>query len=415
MTADSQSTDHRHRPLVGRDPGEPCRSATPLELLYDLTFVVAFGAAANELAHYLAEGHVGPAVVGFSLAVLAVAWCWMNYSWFASAYDNDDWVFRVATMVQMVGVIVLALGLPNMFASLDHGDEINVRVMVAGYVVMRLSMLFLWLLVARNDPDRAPAARKYITSIGVAQVGWVVLAFSHLPNWLFAVLAIPLFALEIAGPIVAERRSPTPWHAHHIAERHGLLLLITLGEGVLGTVVAVNALVHGEHGWTFDAGLLTVAGIGLTFGLWWIYFAVPWGGVLSRHRSRSQAWGFGHVLLFGAVAATGAGLHVAAYFLERSSELGPTETVLTVAIPVSIYIVTAYAIYWVFLRQRDSFHFLLLAATAAVIGLAVVCAELGASSAWCLIVVMLAPAVTVVGFETKGHRHLTAALLGDRT
>jgi len=142
---------------------------------------------------------------------------------------------------------------------------------------------------------------------------------------------------------------------------------------------------------------------------------VPWGGVLSRHRSRSQAWGFGHVLLFGAVAATGAGLHVAAYFLEASSELGPTETVLTVAIPVSIYIVTAYAIYWVFLRQRDSFHFLLLAATAAVIVLAVVCAELGASSSWCLIVVMLAPAVTVVGFETKGHRHLTAALLGDRT
>jgi low temperature requirement protein LtrA len=82
-----------------------------LELLCDLTFVVAFvvafgaafGAAANELAHYLAEGHFGAAIGGFSFAVFAVVWAWMYYSWFASAYNNDDWVFRVATMVLMVG------------------------------------------------------------------------------------------------------------------------------------------------------------------------------------------------------------------------------------------------------------------------------------------------------------------------
>ena len=138
--------------------------------------------------------------------------------------------------------------------------------MVLGYVVMRLSMLFLWALVARNDPDRALAARKYISSIGVAQVGWVVLAFLHLYAWAFLVLGIPLLVLELAGPVLAERRSPTPWHAHRIAERYGLLVLITLGEGVLGTVTAVNALVPGEHSWTSEAALLAVAGIGLTFG-----------------------------------------------------------------------------------------------------------------------------------------------------
>ncbi len=58
----------------------------------------------------------------------------MNYTWFASAYDTDDWVFRLATMVQMVGVIVLALGLPQMFESIDHGDTLDNGVMVAGYV-----------------------------------------------------------------------------------------------------------------------------------------------------------------------------------------------------------------------------------------------------------------------------------------
>ncbi|TCC49545.1 low temperature requirement protein A [Kribbella pittospori] len=411
MTGSTEGRDHRHRPLAGRDPEEVHRAATPLELLYDLTFVVAFGTAANELAHYLAEQHTGAAVGGFCLAVVSVTWCWMNYSRFASAYDNDDWVFRVATMVQMVGVIVLALGLPDMFASVDRGEAIDVRVMVLGYVVMRLSMLFLWWLAGRNDPERAPAARKYIWTIGLAQLGWVALALLDLPVWLYFAIGLPLFVLELAGPVLAERRTPTPWHAHHIAERHGLLLLITLGEGVLGTVMAVNALVHGGHGWTFEAALLAVAGIGLTFGLWWMYFAVPWGDVLRRHRNRSRAWGLGHFLLFGSVAATGAGLHVAAYFVEGAAKLGRTETVLTVAIPVAIYILALYAIYWAFLRQRDSFHLLLLAGTAGVILLAVICAELGASTPWCLVVVMVAPAVTVVGFETKGHRHLTEALL----
>lgn len=86
--------DHRRRPLAGRDPTEAHRQVTPLELLYDLTFVVAFGVAADQLAHYLAEGHVGPAVVGVCLAVFAVVWAWLSYSWFASAYDNHDRVFR---------------------------------------------------------------------------------------------------------------------------------------------------------------------------------------------------------------------------------------------------------------------------------------------------------------------------------
>jgi low temperature requirement protein LtrA len=404
---------HRRRPLSGRDPNEAHRPATPLELLYDLTFVVAFGTAADQLAHYLAGGHLGPAIGGFCFAVFAVTWAWMNYSWFASAYDNDDWVFRVATMVQMVGVIVLSLGIPEMFASIDRGGALDVGVMVVGYVVMRVPMLFLWWLVARHDPARAPAARKYIWTIGVAQFGWVGLTLLGLPISTFLLLGSVLFAVELVGPVLAERQSPTPWHARHIAERHGLLVIITLGEGVFGTVVALSALVHSEHGWTLDAALLAVAGIGLTFGLWWMYFVVPWGEVLQRHRERSWVWGIGHILLFGSIAATGAGLHVAAYFLEGVATLSTTATVLTVAVPVAVFVLALYAIGSVFLRQRDPFHLLLLAGTAAVLGLAVVCAQMDVSMSWCLVLLMLAPIVTVVGYETVGHRHLATALLAN--
>jgi low temperature requirement protein LtrA len=263
---------------------------------------------------------------------------------------------------------------------------------------------------ARQDPDRAPAARKYAWTIGLTQIGWLTLAVLHLPLRAFAVAGAPLLALELAGPILAERRSPTPWNARHIAERHGLLLLITLGESIFGTVSVLNTLVHGERGWTLEAGLFAVAGIALTVGLWWTFFAVPWGSVLERHRSGSTLWGLGHVLLFGSITATGAGLHVAAYFLEGTSQLGPTGTLIAVAVPVALYVLALYAIGATFLRQRDPFYLLLLAGTAAVIAFAVISASLGLPVPWTLVILLLAPAVTVVGYETAGHRHLAQTL-----
>jgi low temperature requirement protein LtrA len=150
----------------------------------------------------------------------------------------------------MVGVIVLSLGLPQMFESIDHGDTLDNGVMVSGYVVMRVALVFLWWQVSRHDEVRAPAARTYMTAIGVAQVGWVALVFLELPIATTFVAMAALLAVEVVGPLVAERKVQTPWHAEHIAERYGLLVIITLGEAIIGTVAALNALVHGEAGWT---------------------------------------------------------------------------------------------------------------------------------------------------------------------
>ena len=147
---------HRVARMSGRDPDEQHRAATPLELLFDLTFVVAFGIAADELAHYLAEDHISTSLLGFSFATFAISWAWINFSWFASAYDTDDWVFRLLTLVQMVGVLVLALGIAEVFASIDEGAHVDNGVMVAGYVVMRVAMVAQWLRAARQDPPRRP-------------------------------------------------------------------------------------------------------------------------------------------------------------------------------------------------------------------------------------------------------------------
>ena len=145
---------HRLARMTGRDPGADHRAASPLELLFDLTFVVAFGQAADELAHLVVDGHAAQGVLGFVFAVGATCWAWINFSWFASAYDTDDWLFRITTLVQMIGVVVFTLGLPAMFESLEAGGSVDNGVLVAGYVVMRVAMIAQWLRVAVQDPDR---------------------------------------------------------------------------------------------------------------------------------------------------------------------------------------------------------------------------------------------------------------------
>ncbi len=140
-------------PMTGRDPEEDGRVSSPLELLFDLTFVVAVGTASSQFAELLAEGHLAHAVTAFVMAMFAISVAWISFSWFASAFATDDWLYRVLTMVQMIGVVVFSLGLPAMFHSVDEGGHLELRAMVAGYVVMRIAMVLQWARAAREAPE----------------------------------------------------------------------------------------------------------------------------------------------------------------------------------------------------------------------------------------------------------------------
>jgi low temperature requirement protein LtrA len=396
--------------MGGRDPHEASRVATPLELLFDLTFVTAFGLAASRFAHVLAEGHYAVALIGFGFASFAICWAWVNFSWFSSAYDTDDWIFRLTTMVQMAGVLVVAIGLPRMFASIERGEHLDNSVIVLGYVIMRVAMVFQWLRAARQDPARRRACLTYAAAISTAQVGWAALIFSSLPLGTALVSSCVLLLVELAGPVVAERKDGgTPWHAHHIVERHSLFAIIALGEGVVGTVATLSAVIE-EQGWTMDAALVCIAGTGLTFGIWWVYYLLPSAPILHDHRDRSFIWGYGQMIVVTSIVATGAGLDVAAYFIKHDAHIGPLATLLCTAVPVGIFLVSIYLLYYYLVRRFELLHLWLLGATAMMMALAVVAALAGVDMAVCLVILMLAPAVTVVGYETLGHRYQAEAL-----
>jgi low temperature requirement protein LtrA len=121
--------------MRGRDPGEMYRSTSALELLFDLCFVVAVSQAAAQLHHGIADGHLGSALCAYAAVFFAIWWAWMNFTWFASAFDTDDVPYRLLTLLQMAGVLVLASGVPAAFAHFDF------KIVTFGYVVMRVAMI----------------------------------------------------------------------------------------------------------------------------------------------------------------------------------------------------------------------------------------------------------------------------------
>ncbi|WP_406198741.1 low temperature requirement protein A [Kitasatospora sp. NBC_01560] len=345
MSSESAAVPRPHHPdpdrlpvrrMTPRSRDEPHRVATPLELFFDLCFVVAVGQAGRELAHDLADGHYGAGLTGYVFAFFAIWWAWMNFTWFASAYDCDDVPYRVTTLVQIAGVLILAAGVPRMFADQD------LVLSVVGYVVMRLAMVTQWLRAAASEEGQArTVALRYAAGITVCQIAWVVML--ALPHDVRPYL-IPLGILaELSVPVIAELRVRTPWHPHHIAERYGLFTLIVLGETVAAATVAVQSAADEHEGL---ARLLPVAGGGLLicFAAWWIYFA---RSVHDHLRSNRQAflWGYGHYLVYGSAAAIGAGLEVAVESAVHKAHISETAATATVTVPTAIYLFTVWLLH----------------------------------------------------------------------
>ena len=355
--------------MTGRDPHQHHRVASPLELFFDLVFVVAVSQASQNLHHGVVEGHAASATLTYAMVFFALWWAWVNYTWFASAFDTDDWLYRVMTIVQMGGVLILAAGVHDAMVE-GRWDTVT-----WGYVVMRLAMVGQWVRVALSDPSRRRVAIRFAVGISIVQLLWVArIAFPpEVQFWTFW----PVMILEFLVPVWAERVQGTPWHPHHVAERYSLFTLIVLGESLLASANAIIDARNAE-GHSGDLAVLAIAGVVLAAGMWWTYFSREQGDGLGAGR-RPFTFGYAHYFVFAAAGAVSAGIEVELDLITGAAEhLDAGTASLALTIPVAVFLVARWA---VLLRGRipASASALFLAAAALVLACA------------------LLPVVTVVG------------------
>jgi low temperature requirement protein LtrA len=252
MSAMSTASESR-TPRFGAVRREEER-VTPLELFFDLVFVLALTQctalmAATPTWEGLAQG----------LLVLGVLWwSWVGYAWLTSVVDPEEGAVRLVMFGAMAAFLVCSLCVPEAFGS-------EALLFAAAYGIVRVMHIWLFVLASRDDPElrRATWGLAASTAIGV---GLLLLAAAA-DGWLQGGLWALALGLDMGGPFVIDSAG---WRLvpGHFAERHGLIVIIALGE----SIVALGA----GAGLHIDAGVVIAAVLGIVIAasLWWLYFDV---------------------------------------------------------------------------------------------------------------------------------------------
>src|SRR5699024_3900105 len=311
-------------PMRPRDPEESGRAASSLELFFDLVFVIAVSIAATTLHETVTAGRLGEGLATYLMIFFAIWWAWMNFTWFATSFDTDDWLYPVLTIVQMGGVLILAAGIAPAFSDKDF------TFIVSGYVIM----IVQWLRAAKAAPEQRSATIAYACGIGLAQVLWVLWLLIDAPVAQAAAFIV-LVGLELSIPIFAESRGTTPWHPEHITDRYGCFTIIVLGESLL----ASSSAVFGALSYVVD--LMPLISLGVlslivTAAMWWIYFWPPHHRAISGLRG-SIKYGYGHYFIFAAAGAFSAGVGIEVDSQLGRSALDPVLATFTVSVPIAVF------------------------------------------------------------------------------
>jgi low temperature requirement protein LtrA len=264
MTSDAAGTDRERLE----------HAVTPLELFFDLALVFAM----TQVTSLLVRDPTWIGVVHGVLVLAALWWAWSGYAWLTSAADVDEGGVRLAMLTAMAAMLVVALAVPDAFG--DDGVLFG-----AAFLLVRGLHLVLYGVVGRGDADLRRALMRIappaLTAGALLVVAGAANGGARLALWVCAVV------LEYAAPHLGDLGG---WYIapDHFAERHGLVVLIALGE----SVIAIGAGV----GHDLDVALVVGAVLGMTvvFALWWLYFDVA---ALFARRRLSELRGVDQVRL----------------------------------------------------------------------------------------------------------------------
>jgi low temperature requirement protein LtrA len=242
---------------------------TPLELFFDLVFVFAI----TQVTTLLSRDPTWDGLLRGLIVLAALWWAWAAYAWLTNTLNPEEGAVRIAMFVVMGAMLVCALAVPEAFG--DHGVIFGVA-----YLVVRSMHLALYSLAARGDPDLLGAVLRMTPSSTIS--GFLILGAGFLEGKERTTLWILALAIDYLGVLVGRgqgwRLSPG-----HFVERHGLVVIIAIGESIVALGVSAS-------GTPLTAGVITTALVGMTIAtaLWWTYF--DWVAIVLEHQLR-QATG----------------------------------------------------------------------------------------------------------------------------
>jgi low temperature requirement protein LtrA len=229
---------------------------TPLELFFDLVFVFAITQVTNLLSH----DTTWAGVLRGMLVLAALWWAWVGYAWLTNTVDADEGGVRLAMLGAMAAMLVVSLAVPGAF-----GNE--AVLFAVAFTVVRAFHLVLYAIAGKHDPDLLGAVLRLAPTVAVG-CGLLVLAGfldgrAQIAAWIVAL------SIDYAGPTVVGHGRGWRISAEHFVERHGLIIIIALGESIIGIGV-------GAAGIELDPGVVVAAllAIVLVSSLWWLYFDV---------------------------------------------------------------------------------------------------------------------------------------------
>jgi low temperature requirement protein LtrA len=249
-------------PDVNRDSN---RSATRLELFFDLAFVLFVARCADVLAEHQTWGG------GFEFTAILVAgwWAWASTTLYANRFDTDDAIFRLLTLTGMGGVIMMA-------AAAEQAIGPHSRWFAIGYVLLRVVLVLGYLRVWRNLPETRAGIRPYLWGHAAGAAFWLVSLAVPEPGR-YALWAIGVL-VDLLGPYLAARMPDSPpLHMEHLPERFGLFVILVLGESVAATVVGLR-----DSTWSAEVIFTAACAFLSAAALWWSYFDLSGGAAKRR-------------------------------------------------------------------------------------------------------------------------------------
>jgi len=227
---------------------------SPLELFFDLVFVLALTQCTQLMSNHASWGGVGKGLLVLGL----LWWAWVGYSWITSVVDPEDDSVRLVIFAAMAAMLIVALAVPQAFGGLAFEFAI-------AYAAVRYGQLGLFMIASRDTPD---LRHSVLTLVGSTTVGvGLLVGGSFLDSNAQVIVWAVALGLDMAGPYFFGSEG---WRLvpAHFAERHGLILIIALGE----SIVAIGVGVGGEL--SFGQGAAAVLGVALAAAMWWLYFDV---------------------------------------------------------------------------------------------------------------------------------------------